>query len=88
MPYIKQSEREKLQDAYASLLVSLKLHSNFGSGAINYVLSSMLWHIFEENPSYARANELLGVLEAVKLEFYRRKVAKYEDEKMSLNGDL
>lgn len=37
--------------------------------------------------SYAKLNEVVGVLECAKLEMYRRQVAPYEDIKMAENGD-
>ncbi len=38
--------------------------------------------------NYSKANELVGVLECVKQEFYRRQVVPYEEEKIRENGDL
>ena len=45
--------------------------------------------LLQQNPkSYADYNALIGVLESCKLEFYRRAVAAYEDEKSTVNGDV
>ena len=38
--------------------------------------------------SYHAYNEIIGVLECVKQEFYRRMVAPYEDKKCEENGDV
>ena len=38
--------------------------------------------------SYATFNEVVGVLECAKQEFYRRVVAGYEQEKFVANGDV
>lgn len=85
MPYIQRDKREKFT---ADLeFARLKL-SKTGPGELNYFISSLVWLLFDEDPSYAKANELLGALEAVKQEFYRRKVAPYEDVKMAENGDV
>ena len=37
---------------------------------------------------YEEYNSVVGVLESVKLEFYRRAVAAYEDNKIVENGDI
>ena len=38
--------------------------------------------------NYALLNEVVGVLESTKLEFYRRMVMPYETEKEKINGDV
>jgi len=57
-------------------------------GDWNYLFSRLIWDEFSRDPSYKAANNLLGMLEAVKQEFYRRKVVPYEEKKMKENGDL
>jgi hypothetical protein len=37
---------------------------------------------------YFHINKAVGVLECVKLEFYRRVAAPYEDEKIKESGDV
>lgn len=37
---------------------------------------------------YATWNTLMGVLECVKQEIYRRKIAPYEEAKLAKNGDV
>jgi hypothetical protein len=70
MPYINKIDRNKTQYEIDLLVEKLKFSV---PGEINYVFSSIIWHLFERRPSHTKANELLGVLEAVKQEFYRRK---------------
>ena len=90
MPYIKQDQRAKynsLIDLITNkLLISKRMQS--GPGELNYVISSIVWKLFDDDPNYAKGNELMGVLEAAKLEFYRRKLAPYEDQKIKENGDI
>ena len=43
---------------------------------------------FGEVPNYERLNSVVGVLECVKLEFYSRLVAAYENRKLEENGDV
>lgn len=85
MPYIKKEDREKYDLLVNTAQVKLK---DAPAGEINYVLSSIIWSIFDKNRSYSKANELMGVLECVKQEFYRVKVAAYEDSKRIENGDI
>ena len=57
---------------------------------MNYVISSIVGAILknDERISYARINELIGVLDCAKMELYRRVAAPYEDDKSRLNGDV
>jgi len=58
-------------------------------GALNYILTFiMLDCIKVRGQSYATYNEVLGVLECMKQELYRRMVAPYEDAKREENGDV
>jgi hypothetical protein len=57
-------------------------------GEVNYVISSIIWELFKYKRSYTIGNNLIGVLECVKQEFYRRQLAPYEDKKIKENGDL
>lgn len=92
MPYIKKDEREVYDPQIDALIEQL---THFGEnrapvvGHVNYVISKLIWGIFEKNgPSYTLGNNLMGVLECVKQEYYRRQLAPYEDEKSVENGDL
>jgi hypothetical protein len=38
--------------------------------------------------NYKHINEIIGVLECAKQEFYRRVAAPYEDTKIQENGDV
>lgn len=87
MPYIKQERRDKIQNNW---MIE-------GVGELNYKITkeilAYMMHKIGETPhkivySYADYNEVIGVLECVKQEFYRRMVALYEDEKREENGDV
>jgi len=99
MPYIKPERRQKIDNDVASLLATLdELHQDDGNalktgmtfvgGDLNYALSRIIWTLFEARKNYATAAELVATLDCVKMEFYRRKVAPYEDEKAEQHGDL
>lgn len=60
-------------------------------GEINYCITKLLndyLKAFNTPYSYQDLNELIGVLEAAKLEFYRKVVAPYEEVKILENGDV
>jgi len=94
MPYIRREERERYDEAIdkiTSLLLDKFPGDNnrhFQVGDLNYIVSSIVWELFNANPSYTRGNELVGVVECVKQEFIRRKLNPYEDSKIKENGDL
>jgi hypothetical protein len=90
MPYIKPYERGKYDVVIEDIVDALTDRKTKlpPPGDINYILSSALWRIWSQQPSYTTGNMSVGVLECVKQEFFRRKLNLYEDEKLSENGDL
>ena len=88
MPYIKQNDRQHLDEALVRQARLLITNEDLSPGDLNYIISTIIWKAFEKNTSYTKANELVGVLECVKQEFYRRQVVPYEEEKIGENGDL
>ena len=80
MPYISQERRSAL----------LKNgHDMDGAGELNYILSRILNRYIEHRGmSYQTLNDIIGALEGAKLEFYRRVVAPYENDKIEQNGDV
>ena len=59
------------------------------NGTINYIITRLCNDIIiNEKPRYNKINNILGVLEAVKLEFYRRLGVSYEDGAIEKNGDI
>lgn len=80
MPYIKQEDRDNLY--YEATVPS-------NAGELNYLITTIIDEYFLENGGrYAQVNDIIGALEGAKLEFYRRIVAPYEDEKLDENGDV
>lgn len=58
-------------------------------GELNYLVTKLVdSFLVMSGVSYTSLNAAIGVLECAKLELYRRIAAKYEDEKMSQNGDV
>lgn len=95
MPYINREQRDQLDPPIALIVKSL-LYSGYGvdketlAGHLNYVITRLLLETLPcpENCHYVDLRDALGTIEAVKLEFYRRKVAPYEDKKARENGDV
>jgi len=87
MPYIKQEQRNFLDLSIDKLVDKLKL-GGYKPGEINYTITRLLLASWRDKPSYTTANELIGILECAKLEFYREHVALYENVKRLENGDV
>lgn len=81
MPYITKEQREELDD----WLEGYDLF-DLPPGKLNYVITKLL--LKTQPKSYADYNALVGVLECIKLELYRRVVAPYEDRKKDENGEV
>ena len=87
MPYIKPENRAKYERVLNELINVLKsLPAEEVDGELNYVVTKMLKQIYPLR--YFHINKAIGVLECIKLEFYRRVAAPYEDKKMKGSGDV
>ena len=86
MPYIKKDIRDKLEKNINELSINL---SSYGSddieGILNYIITEIICRnvkisaIPEEGWRYRIINRAIGILECVKLEFYRRIATPYEN---------
>lgn len=82
MPYIKQRDRVEIDNA----INQLNIHD---CGELNYAITTMTQNFLKKKgQNYANINEVVGVLECAKLEFYRRIATPYEDKKIAENGDV
>lgn len=82
MPYIPQEQRDPLDEAIEELV-----HSKLSHGEMHYLITTLLMSRYTKD-GYEDLQAALGLLEAVKLEFYRRVVAPYENKKRRLAGDV
>lgn len=80
MPYIPHVDRRDL---------------SFGNrdpetpGELNWAITvELVAYVDRMGLSYTTINEVIGALEAAKLEFYRRVAVPYEKKKMVANGDV
>lgn len=86
MPYIPVEDREKLDHWIDNVLFHLSSISK-KEGAINYIFTRILDDVYGKG-GYSAYNAVAGILGCVDKEFYRRKVAPYEDIKKQENGDV
>ena len=87
MPYIKAGNRNKYEKILNSLVKILKtLPPEDIDGELNYVVTKILKEIYPLR--YFHINKAVGVLECIKLEYYRRVAAPYEDLKVEEAGDV
>lgn len=89
MPYITQEKRKnihKRREDEGNLIFPDKITN---AGEFNFAVSKMI-QIYMENKeeSYQSYNDVLGALEGIKLELYRRHTSNYENLKIEENGDL
>lgn len=79
MPYIKDKARDSLADG----------RSPESPGELNYAITVLIrdyYHMMGED--YVSINDIMGALEGAKMEFYRRVVAPFEDQKIKSKGDV
>ena len=87
MPYIKTEKRAKYEKALHELVSILKSPPpEEVDGELNYVVTKILKGVYPLR--YYHINKAIGVLECIKLEFYRRVAAPYEDNKIEESGDV
>lgn len=78
MPYIKHYKRDVIDPIVVPEDV----------GGLTFVLYKQCLIYLGTSPRYQNYAEVMGALEATKLELYRRHIAPYEDTKIEENGDI
>ena len=88
MPYIIKKDRDHVEPAIAEAVKHLK-DIDFEKGSMNFFITRLVQeYILHHGKRYDTLSDVTGVLNDVKTEFERRVVAKYEDAKCKLNGDV
>ena len=82
MPYVSPERRKLLDPALEKVAVLLD-----SRGDLNYAITELVTSQVKA-VGYAALEAAVGVLEAAKLEFYRRVAAPYEDKKCVEHGDV
>lgn len=92
MPYIKQNFRDELDpfiDAFAQKVKEIHAANpaQTRDGLMNYSITRILNQVFAD-ARYHDFNEVIGMLECCKLEYYRIYGGPYEDSKQQENGPV
>jgi len=92
MPYVTQTLRDEIDEEIIHLVRRLKVlaQDKQRAGVLNYTITQILTTFYQlpHKQSYAVYNELVGVLESCKLEFYSTFVSAYEELKSQENGPI
>ncbi len=86
MPYIKEERRKLYQQSLTDLASTLRDRQT-ESGDVVYCVYWLLKQLYGDG-NFDLKSDALRVLEAAKLEYYRRILAPYEDAKIRENGDV
>ena len=79
MPYVDDAARQHIESGLPPR----------NAGELNYAVTRLCGRYGSaKGRSYATFNEVVGVLECAKQEFYRRVIAGYEEEKLVADGDV
>ena len=83
MPYIAMDARERLDPSIDAVVLPAT------PGELNYLVTRLIDRSLTDGGlRYSALNEVIGALECVKLELYRRVAAPYEDAKAVEHGDV
>ena len=88
MPYVDNATRQLLEPGLEAVACRIAKIVYTRPGDMNYAISMLIKKVYGEKLKYHECAEVISTLECVKLEFYRRRVAPYEDKKILENGDL
>lgn len=88
MPYIGRKDRKQYQDLLNALAEIVPKDRMQRPGHMNYIVSLLIEKVYGTELRYSDHNEVIGFLNCIALEFYRRKTAPYEDLKIKEEGDL
>jgi hypothetical protein len=87
MPYIPEENRAIFDKVVRKCIRNMPIDTSYGE--MNYLLTSILGTFIQQNGvNYSTLQSVIGLLECVKLELYRRIVSPYEERKLDDNGDV
>lgn len=91
MPYVKQEDRDQVDRAIDNLVAQMRdFTEDEIEGILNYSITRLLNEAMTKDGHwrYKKINRAVGVLECLKMEFYRRLAAPYENAAIRKNNDL
>lgn len=93
MPYIKQEQRvqvdAQIKELANSILNTIGDDKTQRAGVLNYTITKLLSEVYTlDKVRYNDLNEIIGMFECGKHEFYRMAAAPYENLKRLENGSV
>lgn len=90
MPYIEKKYRTKIDSLVSDLVRELSLcaikSEKDVDGFMNYAITRLIDKMTMKG--YINYEKTIGLLECIQLEYYRRVVGEYEDEKCEQHGEV
>lgn len=93
MPYINQKNRKEVKKQLDEMIKHLEkkglvAENKDVDGILNYIICNILLSVYNKKHGYANYNRMMGVIECIKQELYRRVISPYEDKKIKEHGDI
>ena len=93
MPYIKQEQRAQvdaqIKELTNSILNTIGDDKTQRAGVLNYTITKLLSEVYTlDKVRYNDLNEIMGMFECCKHEFYRMGITPYENLKLLENGSV
>ena len=93
MPYIKQEQRiqvdTQIKELANSILNTIGDDKTQRAGVLNYTITKLLSEVYTlDKVRYNDLNEIIGMFECCKHEFYRMVATPYENLKLLENGSV
>jgi len=91
MPYIAAEDRPQYEELIKSLAGTIREATGDHTkraGHLNYVVTRLLLDTYGGELRYWHHNEIIGMLECCKQEFYRRQTGPYENTCIEKSGDI
>jgi hypothetical protein len=93
MPYIKQEQRAQvdaqIKELANSILNTIGDDKTQRAGVLNYTITKLLSEVYTlDKVRYNDLNEIMGMVECCKHEFYRMCITPYENLKLLENGSV
>jgi len=88
LPYINPEDRRHYEEGL-NFITNLLSQRQFAQGDLTYIIYRLLIHAEAyRGTRYSSLSVVRASALDAALEFYRRRIAPYEDEKIRLNGDI
>jgi hypothetical protein len=91
MPYILPENRPQYEGLIKSLahtICEATPDPTKRAAHLNYVVTRLLLDTYGRDLAYWQHNEIIGMLECCKLEFYHRRTGPFEDTWFEKSGDV